>query len=578
MKSMKNNLLVALFILLGAAACKKDEATYSKNLLSFKLIEKDEEGVAKEYPGVISGDEIVVELPSEVDVTQLASDFEVDNARTIVTANGTVQETNVSLLDYTNPVTFTVKAEDKSLSTYTVRVDKSTAIKSFGFYKADNPDLLQSDYVATMRGLTIAIAVPESLDLSNLVARFETTAGAVLKKNSEVQESGKSAQNFSSEVEYTLEAPGLTAPLSYQVKISYQGPQWSRIANEDVITPGVGGPNIAINPVSGEPYIAYTIDADEDEDQKVAVMRYSDGAWNFVGSKTGISESRGDDPVIAFDESGTPYIAYIDFVNSDQKITVKKLLGTAWENVGSPRFTPMIADILSMAVDAYGDPMVAVRSNSRNLPAYPRRGGSVFGLRNNQWTDLNLGSVSISSAHLFRGDNGTMYLGAMNLASGSKPSLFMYENSAWKSVGPTTFTAPDGAAGNVAVSGAVSADGRAYLAYQAYRSSSRINHVMMFNGTTWVELGNEINTNGKKDNFAIGTYPDGTLFYVYANDKGLFSKTFNKSTNNWNSPRTVIAESVLEFKMQVSAKGVPHLIAKLSRASKVVVYKYDLPN
>lgn len=574
---MKNNLLAVLFILLGAAACKKDEATYNKNLLAFKLIEKDEQGIVKEYPGLISGEEVVVELPPDVDVTQLASNVEVDNARTIITANGSVQEAGISQLDYTHPVTFTIKAEDKTVSNFTVKVNKSIALKSFGFYKADNPELLQADYVATMRGLNMAIAVPESLDLSHLVARFETTSGAILKAKDEVQESGKSAQDFSSEMTYTLEAPGLNTPLTYSVKISFLGPKWSRISNEDVITPGITGASIATNPVNGEPYITFRIDADKDADRKVAVMKYSDGAWNYIGNKTGISDTRGDDPAIAFDESGTPYVAYIDYFNSEQKITVKKFLGTGWETVGSPRFTPMIADIMSMGIDTYGNPMVAVRSNSRNLPAYPRRGASVFGLKNNQWSDLGLGSVSISSAHLFRGDNGTMYLGAMNLATGAKPSLFTYENSVWKSVGPTTFTAPDGAAGNVAVSGAVSADGRAYLAYQAYRSSNRINHVMMFNGTTWVELGNEINTSGKKDNFSIATYPDGTLFYIYATDKGLFSKTFNKTTNNWNSPRTIIAESVLEFKMQMSAAGIPYLIAKLSRESKIVVYKYDLP-
>lgn len=556
---------------------------YAKGIESFMFIIKDAQGTVKEYPGTITGDEISVNLPVEVDVTDLKASFTTDNPRTIVQVGSVVQESGLSEQDFTNPITYKVKAEDKSTRSYSVRVEKAIALKSFGFFAEDNTGL-QGNYSAVIKGLDINIAVPETANLTTLIARFESTKGAILKVGTVVQESQKTINNFSSPLTYTFTATGLTGSVTYTVKISFAGRQWTRIG-EDLTIPTAYTIKMAINPINNYPYFAYQrIGKDEagvaipNDNKKVAVMRYTGTAWENLGAATGVSEFRAETPGIAFDREGTPYLSYKDYLNGDQKATVLKYNGMDWTAVGPGRFTPIKVDYLSMALSANDVPMVSMAKTGTDATGVPARGLYAMNYVNSAWSNVTPpGGITIFYNQIIKGLDGKIYLGLMDRSTGSnKPSLYVNNNNVWSAVGPTSFTAPDNMVGFQMVSVAVDKTGQAYLAYGIAPSSGRATHIMKFNKTTstWQELGTAVSAGGEKDKFVLAVDSDNILYFAYANASSVSVRSFNATTNSWNNDRIVIREKVNEFDMQIALDGTIYIVASIASDNRTAVYKY----
>src|SRR5690606_21227656 len=86
-------------------------------------------------------------------------------------------------------------------------------------------------------------------------------------------------------------------------------PEWSAVSmsglSEDVSTL-----RLAIHPTTNVPYIVYglpTVSGGAEADRK-AVAAYLDGtSWKFLGSASGFSSHRVEDPAIAFDKNGVLY-------------------------------------------------------------------------------------------------------------------------------------------------------------------------------------------------------------------------------------------------------------------------------
>jgi 6-phosphogluconolactonase (cycloisomerase 2 family) len=73
-------------------------------------------------PGVISGRNIVVTLPFGTPVTNLVATYTTSAAVTSLTVNGADQVSGTTPNNFTNPVTYTVHADDSSMQNYTVKV------------------------------------------------------------------------------------------------------------------------------------------------------------------------------------------------------------------------------------------------------------------------------------------------------------------------------------------------------------------------------------------------------------------------------------------------------------------------
>lgn len=587
MKTIKRTMAFLLILTAGVySSCKKDEVMYNKGIESFVLVAKDAQGAETEYPGTIVNDEIVVDLPIEVDVTTLTSKYTVDNARTIVQVGSEVVEQQVTELDLTNPLSLTVKAEDRSKRTYKVRVEKKIALQSFGFYKADNPGL-ESDYIGLIKGLDVIVRVPESVNQTALVARFETTTGASLKIGDAAQQSKITVNDFSSAPIYTMTAAGLTTPAQYTVKLAILGRQWV-VMGDNLTKTAASSLKLAVNPLTNQPYFIYQRTGRDESDNAiptdnrlVSVLGYNGTVWQHLGASTGISAFRADATGIAFTSLGIPYISYKDYFNSEQKATVKKYENGDWATVGTERFSPVRSDYLSITMSANDVPFVAMAKSGTDATGVPARGLYVMNYQDSQWNNITpSGGITIFYDQLITGLDGNVYLGIMDRSTGvNKPSMFMYKNNAWTAVGPTSFTAPNGIVGFQAVSIAVDAEGEAYLAFQVAPSSGRMNHVMKYNKTTntWQELGNAVPSGGESNKLAIAVDRDGQLFFAWANASSLMFKTFNKATNNWNTERRVISEKVNEFDMQIAPDGTIYIVASVpvtGKNARTVMYKY----
>ena len=144
-------------------------------------------------------------MPFGTDVTALAPTFSTTGAS--VTANGVVQTSGVTAVDFTSPVTYVVTAATGAMKSFTVTVaidDSSKDLTAFSFSAATNPGL-STDVVATITGASIAATVPFGTDVSALVATFATT-GASVTAGGVTQISGVTPNDFASPLVYRVTA------------------------------------------------------------------------------------------------------------------------------------------------------------------------------------------------------------------------------------------------------------------------------------------------------------------------------------------------------------------------------------
>ncbi len=125
----------------------------AKNITSFSFL-KSSNGIPVDATGTVSGTAISIFLPPGTAKTALVASFTTSDKST-VTVGGTAQTSAVSKNDFTNPVTFEVKAEDGTKQDYTVTL--ITDIASIDQVVAT----FMSNY--SIPGLSLAITQNENL-------------------------------------------------------------------------------------------------------------------------------------------------------------------------------------------------------------------------------------------------------------------------------------------------------------------------------------------------------------------------------------------------------------------------------
>ncbi|TPE42369.1 NHL repeat-containing protein [Pontibacter mangrovi] len=573
--------LMALLLLVLASSCKDKEdvkPNAAKEFASFSLSASLNEGVEEDVEGVISGDKIVLKAPNTAILSALVPSFETSSERSIVTIGNQVQVSGESVVDLTAPVTYTITAEDNTTKNYTVEVVRSAAIISYGFYAADNPGVLFHDYEGTVNGTAISVEVPADAQITGLVARYETTAGATVQVNGVAQTSGEASNDFTSPVAYTV-VDGEDSDVFTVTVGRLTAPVWSVIGNEGFLVPRTDGLVMAINPATHLPYLAFQIDGTingesvPSEDEKIAVVAFNGAAWDYLGASTGFSEEKAEEISLAFDKDGKPYVAYKDYVDGKQAVTVQAYSGSNWTTVGSPQFSEGRSDYVSLGLAEDNTPYVAF--SDRSQVTLPSRGLNIYGY-SGSWVSNPPAGV-LTSATKFVRKNGALYLAIMErTGEANKPSVYKLDNGAWAAVGTTQFSA-NGENGYISVDMDVAPDGTVYAAYQEYAANGRINYVMKYDGGSWSAIGEPVNVGSERDNFNIAVHPDGRLFFAYVDDAGLNIRTFNEATNNWNASQVLISGGVGEYDLQISAVGIPYVAAVLDDSDQTRVMKYDIP-
>ena len=160
--------------------------------------------VSPSISATIDQTNITTTVPFGTDVTSLVANFIVSNLA-VVTVNGTTQTSGTTPNNFTNPVTYTVTAENGTTQVYTVTViiapsPKSNAndILSFGF--------VSPAVTAVINGTNITAKLPYGTDVSKLLVNFIASDKAVVTINSTTQVSGSTVNNFTNTLTYTVTA------------------------------------------------------------------------------------------------------------------------------------------------------------------------------------------------------------------------------------------------------------------------------------------------------------------------------------------------------------------------------------
>lgn len=198
---LNNTLGILVTILLLFSACKDEEPSISstKELLNFSILKSDNQGkVANDVEASIQGSVITLPLDKYDDLKSLIAVFEYNGKS--ITIDGVEQESGVTLNDYSQPLVFTVEAEDGSKQQYTVEIAlKDTGVLSaFRFLKKNNA-FLTADVSSSIGEESIIPLV--TFSQSELIPTFTTNAVKVLVGEVE-QKSGMTKNDFSSPVVY----------------------------------------------------------------------------------------------------------------------------------------------------------------------------------------------------------------------------------------------------------------------------------------------------------------------------------------------------------------------------------------
>lgn len=145
---------------------------------------------------------IVVTVPWTTDVTSLIASFATTG--TGVTIQGARQVAGATVNNFTNPVIYTVTAEDGTTVDYTVTVNVALPLSS---YKVGNPAV---SGVIDQTAKYIEVLLPADTDLTALVASFVASPGATVTVGNTPQVSGTTANNFKGSILYRVTAPNGT--------------------------------------------------------------------------------------------------------------------------------------------------------------------------------------------------------------------------------------------------------------------------------------------------------------------------------------------------------------------------------
>ena len=157
--------------------------------------------------GVYDGMNITVSVKNGTNVSALDVDFTV--------SDGAMVSPGAGVNDFTNPVDYTVTAQNGDVAVYTVTVvvrdqNSDKELKAYRFDGDDNVSL-SGDAVGTIdeAAKTVSVWIPWNAraSIDNLVARFTLSDGAVMTRSEDtqyIQASGSDANDFTTPIAYTV--------------------------------------------------------------------------------------------------------------------------------------------------------------------------------------------------------------------------------------------------------------------------------------------------------------------------------------------------------------------------------------
>ncbi len=184
--SLFSLLPLGMALIVGHGCGGSDAKSSDKDITQFTISAVD---------GAIGGTHIAVALTAGP-VTSLTPTIAVSAGASVSPASGVAQ-------DFTNPVTYTVTAQDGTTKDYAVSVSSSTTQKNITLFSILGVDGTITTGSGSGAG-TVTLALPSGTNLTNLTPTIALTSGATVDPASGV------ARDFTSQVTYVVTNPAST--------------------------------------------------------------------------------------------------------------------------------------------------------------------------------------------------------------------------------------------------------------------------------------------------------------------------------------------------------------------------------
>ncbi|MCC2625310.1 MAG: hypothetical protein K0R14_1183 [Burkholderiales bacterium] len=297
------------------------------------------------FTGTINGTNITVTLPYGTSVNDLVATFQTTGK--MVSIGDKVQSSGITSFNYTVPITYTVTAEDGTTQNYTLTVIvasiDSKNITAFSI----------NGLAGTINGTDIKVMLPSGTDVTALVATFQTTGQKVLV-GKQVQQNGKTPNNFSAPVIYTVvAADGTIQNYTVTVTIAASSDKLITLFSLNGVVGTISGTNIAVALPAGT---------------NVTAIK---AAFQFIGQKVMVGSTTQD-------SGNTP-----NNFSSPLRYTVVAMDGTT-QNYTVTVTVPAPAGMVNLnMINNSGYPMSAEITSSSNSASCA---GKVYNFTNQTWT------------------------------------------------------------------------------------------------------------------------------------------------------------------------------------------------
>ena len=483
---------------------------------------------------------------------------------------------------------------------------ENAQLLSFGFYQADNAGLSQ-DYVATVpavaAGVTtydIEIAMPASVDLTALVARFTVNEGNTVTVDGVAQTSGVTKNDFTDPVDYTVRNSTGANNLRYTITVvEASGKAWTEMAvlntatvsgNAD-FTGAFSGAVLAINPKGNVPYVAYGA---RGVDNKMSVAKFENGAWAQVGDALFSSVVNGSHFSFDVAPDGTPYVAYGDQDAASLKgaLSVMKFDGSQWSYVGEQGFFKVQAQYIGMA--AFESGLAIDLVNNSKDGSIPRRSMGIATFDGSAWTTGESSLLPSEQGVYMTKMGGNGKVATLICVNRGKiddvnygHNIFKFENGQWESLA-TNFLEPGATQTSIAQGSfgtAVALDGTVYAWTGDDVPNTGTYQIRLKKydaaGKTWNTVTGNTLPIGHDGGFEshisldVAIAPDGTPFVVYNNfndQKKLYVMHLDPATAQWSASQ-LLAEGASDVNIAFDTAGTGY-ITYTDESNQIHLFKY----
>ena len=462
----------------------------------------------------------------------------------------------------------------------------SPSLTAFSFKAADNA-VLSEDYTATISGTSIDIALPD-VDKSALVASFTVADGNIVKVGSAVQTSGKTANDFNSDVTYVVTDANGENGISYKVKVglapdknpsllsfsfdvennseylsktltgeisgSEIGVAVPQVADISALvatfTTGAGN-KVTVNGVAQESGVTVN-DFTNPVDYMVTNL---DGSVNAIFSVT-LNRQKGEwTPSVTYDavpvhagariivnpKDDIPYVAFKRHqptetservAELDERMYAIRFVDGAWESVGAAAFSTKVGTDYDFSISSEGTPFIAYR-NSEISPSVT----TVMKYADGAWSNVgeNIGTAATTKIHIQAiTDNKVVVCQIMS----NKTYVGIWDGTAWATGGIDALTGnPRPYEIRMAGDGA-----NAYMfSINRAKALDDVNYghnVMKFDGTAWSGLRQNYLREGATQTSIVGyditVAPDGTV-YLLTSDNAEDNENYHQRVEKYNA-------------------------------------------